>query len=85
MLANLPNGRVLVAGGVDGTAPNGAVLSSAELYTPLVADEIDTTITSGPDAVTDSSDATFTFTSTAAGSTFRCSLDNAAFAACTTP
>jgi hypothetical protein len=82
VLSNLPNGRVLVAGGVDGT---NTVLSSAELYTPLIGDEIDTTITSGPDSVTDSSDATFTFGATAAGSTFKCSLDNAAFATCTTP
>ena len=80
VFSNLPNGRVLVAGGVDGS---NTVLSSAELYTPLVGDEIDTTIVSGPDAVTDSPDATFTFTSTAVGSTFKCSLDNAAFATCT--
>jgi hypothetical protein len=85
VMANLADGRILVAGGVDGTAPNGAVLSSVELYTPLVGDEIDTTITSGPDAVTDSPDANFTFTSTGAGSTYRCSLDNAAFAPCTSP
>ena len=82
VFSNLPNGRVLVAGGVDGSD---TVLSSAELYTPLVGDEIDTTITSGPDAVTDSPDANFTFTSTGAGSTYRCSLDNAAFATCTSP
>jgi hypothetical protein len=85
VLANLANGRILVAGGVDGTAPNGTVLSSAELYTPVIADEIDTTITSGPDSVTDSTDATFTFTATAVGSTYKCSLDNAAFATCITP
>ena len=34
----LPNGRVLVAGGL---AANGSVLSSAELYTPLIADVFD--------------------------------------------
>ena len=75
----LPNGRVLAAGGV---AADGTVLSSAELYTPLIADEVDTTITSGPDAVTSSTSATFNFTSTDPNSTFTCSLDGSPFAAC---
>ena len=61
------------------------MLSSAELYTPLIADEVDTTIASGPDAVTASTTATFTFTSDPAGGTFTCSLDNAPFTACTSP
>ena len=74
------NGRILVAGGV---AADGTVLSSAELYTPLIADEVDTTITSGPDTLTGSTSATFTFTSTAPNSTFTCSLDGSPFAACT--
>jgi len=77
---SLANGRVLVAGGYDAS---GTVLSSAELYTPLIADEVDTTITSGPDAVTGSTSATFTFTSTAPDSTFHCSLDASPFVACT--
>ena len=55
--SSLPNGRILVAGGFDA---DGTVLSSAELYTPLIADEVDTTITSGPDAVTNSTSATLT-------------------------
>jgi hypothetical protein len=80
--ASLPNGRILVAGGV---AANGAVLSSAELYTPLIGDEVDTTITSGPDALTNSSGATFNFTATAPGSTFTCSLDSSTFVSCTSP
>ncbi len=79
---SLPHGRILVAGGYDA---GGAVLSSAELYTPLIGDEVDTTITSAPDAVTTSTSATFTFTSDPAGGTFTCSLDNAAFAPCTSP
>jgi hypothetical protein len=77
---SLPHGRVLVAGGL---AADGTKLSSAELYTPLIADEVDTTITSGPDALTSSTSATFTFTSTPAGGTFTCSLDGSPFAACT--
>jgi hypothetical protein len=76
----LPNGRILVAGGL---AADGTVLSSAELYTPLIADEVDSTITSGPDALTSSTSATFTFTSTPAGGTFTCSLDGSFFEACT--
>jgi hypothetical protein len=77
---NLPNGQVLVAGGYNAA---GAALSSAELYTPLIADEIDTTITSSPAALTYSTSANFTFTSTDPGSTFECSLNNASFAPCT--
>ena len=79
---SLPNGRILVAGGYDAS---GTVISSAELYTPWIGDPVDTTITSGPDAVTGSTSATFTFTSSPAGGTFKCSLDNALFAACTSP
>jgi len=78
----LPNGRILVAGGLDS---NGTVLSSAELYTPLITAKLDTIITSNPAVLTNSTTANFTFTSTMAGSTFKCSLDNAAFATCTSP
>jgi hypothetical protein len=77
---SLPNGRILVAGGYDAS---GTVLTSAELYTPLIADEVDTTITSGPDTPTSSTSATFFFTSTAPDSTFHCSLDASLFVACT--
>jgi uncharacterized delta-60 repeat protein len=45
----------------------------------------DTTITTSPAAVTASTNATFTFVSSKPGSTFRCSLDGAAFAACASP
>jgi hypothetical protein len=46
----------------------------------------DTTITStGPASPTNQTSATFTFTSGEQGSTFECSLDGAAFAACTSP
>ena len=44
-----------------------------------------TTITTNPSDPTNLVDAQFTFTSTEAGSTFQCSLDAVAFAACTTP
>jgi hypothetical protein len=79
--SGLPNGRILVAGGTaaDGTT----VLSSAELYTPLIADEVDTTITSMPDTVTSSTRAPFNFTSTDPNSTFTSSLDGSPFVLCT--
>jgi hypothetical protein len=45
----------------------------------------DTTIASNPGSSTNDTTPTFTFTSTEASSTFQCSLDGVAFAACTTP
>ena len=42
----------------------------------------ETTITSGPQATTTSTSAGFTYTSSEGGSSFECSLDNAAFTAC---
>jgi large repetitive protein len=45
----------------------------------------DTTIDSGPGATTTSTRATFGFSADALGSSFECSLDGAAFAACASP
>src|SRR5439155_20743067 len=41
--------------------------------------------TSGPPSVTVSTDASFSFTDDEAGTTFRCSLDDAGFSTCTSP
>jgi pectate lyase len=51
---------------------------------PAPAPAPDTTITSGPPAITSSADARFEFTSEA-GAGFECSLDGGSFAACTSP
>lgn len=45
----------------------------------------DTSITSGPSGTTESTSASFGFTSTETPSTFECKLDAGAFASCTTP
>jgi hypothetical protein len=45
----------------------------------------ETAIDSGPPATTTSRNATLAFSASEAGSTFECSLDGAAFAACTSP
>lgn len=45
----------------------------------------ETTITASPPAATNSRNATFSFASSEAGSTFQCKLDGAAFAACSSP
>ncbi|XXF75166.1 Ig-like domain-containing protein [Myxococcaceae bacterium GXIMD 01537] len=45
----------------------------------------DTTIVSGPAALTNSTSATFDFSSNESGVTYECSLDGAAFVACTDP
>jgi hypothetical protein len=48
-------------------------------------DPPDTTITSGPASLSASPDTSFAFSSDESGSTFECSLDGSAFAACSSP
>ena len=45
----------------------------------------ETTITSGPSGATNNASPSFGFSSSEAGSTFQCSLDSGAFAACSSP
>ncbi len=47
--------------------------------------QADTVITAGPPATTNVAVATFTFSSTSSGANFECSLDEAAFAPCSSP
>jgi acid phosphatase type 7 len=62
------------------------VFGVALLALPGVAAAVpETSIDSGPPALTTSTTATFTFHSSGRRHTFRCSLDGAVFAACTTP
>jgi hypothetical protein len=65
------------AGNIDGT-PAGRTWT-VDILAP------DTTITAGPSGSVNTNSASFSFTATEAGSTFACSLDGAAFSACTSP
>ena len=53
--------------------------------TPADTTPPDTTITSGPDASTLSTSASFAFTASDAGATFECKLDASSFATCSSP
>jgi CSLREA domain-containing protein len=54
-------------------------------YTWTVVGEPETTILNGPDAISASLSATFTFTSDQANATFQCSVDGSLFVPCTSP
>ena len=62
----------------------GNILDSAKRTVAIDNTPPNTTITSAPAAATNSTSASFSFTATEASS-FECSLDGAAFAACTSP
>jgi hypothetical protein len=59
--------------------------ASAASRTWTVAAAPETTITSGPSGDVKSTTASFSFSSSEAGSTFQCSRDGSAFASCTSP
>jgi hypothetical protein len=86
--SNLVNGTHTFA--VRATDPAGNTDGSAATSTWVVNVAVDTTapdttILSGPTGTVATPDASFTFDSSEPGSTFACSLDGAAFAACTSP
>jgi parallel beta-helix repeat protein len=56
--------------------------STPDSHSWTIEAEPDTTLLSGPEAQTDSTSVTFTFSSPSAGVTFECSLDLAPFAGC---
>jgi hypothetical protein len=94
-----PDGALLVAttytARVSGGATGVADLAGHPLTADVVwsfttealpdADPPETTIDSGPSGLTASATASFTFSADEPGSTFDCSLDGAAFSACTSP
>jgi hypothetical protein len=65
------------------TAGNVDATPASQSWTIITAP--DTTITAGPSGTVNSPSASFSFTATITGSTFTCSLDGAAFSACTSP
>lgn len=74
-------------GGCSGTGTCVVTVSAAVSVTATFTDTTppDTTIGSGPSDPSNDANPTFTFSSTEAGSTFRCSLDASPFVACTSP
>lgn len=59
--------------------------SSVPIQVTVDPTAIDTSIVTGPSGKTNSANATFTFSSTAANASYECSLDAAAFSACPSP
>ena len=69
---------------------SGAFITADDLQAPnpsslVISTAPDTTIAVGPSGSTATTDASFAFTSTEAGSTFRCSVDGAPYQPCTSP
>jgi hypothetical protein len=76
-------GPNVVTSTLTGWSGASATLNGSWFGVPSCAPE--TNIVSGPSGTVSSSSATFGFSASIAGSTFACSLDNAAFTSCTTP
>src|SRR4051812_20102983 len=70
--------------GIPGTALALVVLA-ASVTVAAAATAPDTTITSGPSGTVSSGKVSFTFESSRSNSTFKCSMDDAAWLTCTSP
>lgn len=78
--------QVVVVGGTSGVKDlNGRVLGANKSWTFTTVTPPDTTMNSGPTGAVASASASFTFSSSRPNSTFKCSLDGSAFAACASP
>jgi uncharacterized delta-60 repeat protein len=91
-LALQADGKAVVAGGTTVDDPLfgrlGGQLALARIETdapPPPPTPPETTIDQHPSATTSSTDATFEFSSTTAGATFECSLDQGSWASCSSP
>jgi CSLREA domain-containing protein len=89
--SNLPNGPHTFEVRAKDSAGNVDASSASRTFTvdvpPPPQDTIppETTIDSGPSGATKQNSATFSFSSSEAGSTFECSIDGAPFGSCTSP
>lgn len=80
------DGRIVVAGYSDsGTTQNDFALARYHGDPPPDTTPPDTTITTGPPAVTSDATPTFEFSADEAGSSFECSIDEAVIESCTSP
>ena len=70
---------------VSAISSSGAIMSATLSTSTGDVTPPDTTITGGPPAVTNSTNASFTLSSSEANSSFACKLDGGAFAACASP
>ena len=84
--ATLPPVRTVQIGNETKNQPMDLFVDNIVMTGPGAASPApDTSITAGPTGLVNTAGASLTFTSTIAGSTFACSLDGAAFSACTSP
>jgi hypothetical protein len=70
---------------LSGTDPLTRGKKKGQVLAPPDSTSPDTTITAGPSGVMSTSEATFEFSSSEAGSSFECRLDSAAWAKCSSP
>ncbi len=70
---------------VSAMSPSGATMTATLSTSTVDVTPPNTTITGGPLSVTNLTNASFTFSSNEANSSFACKLDSGAFAACTSP